>query len=317
MLKNFFSRDTSHTTETMPHHVSKENHLLSMGPSENNPLHEFEVDRSALILTKEGKVPLTYWVVAPNFGDLLSPWLIGKLSNKAVELVQVKVNSKKHKLRRKTYIAIGSVLSRVQDNSIVWGSGSFGTEKSKRISLKATYHAVRGPLTRCLIMNEGIDCPKTYGDPALLAPLIFDPDVEVTHEVGVVIRWSDNEWRNAQPQTGIKLIDLGTSDIESVIREIKSCKKIITSSLHGLIIADTYGIANAWLSSTSPKGGEFKFYDYFTSVDKMRHAQQYDIENLGLNLNFINSHFNFDDRPISFNPYGLLDACPFLKRINL
>jgi pyruvyltransferase len=165
-----------------------------------------------------------------------------------------------------------------------------------------------------LVNNVGGSCPAVYGDPALLAPLVYNPDVEIKHEVGVVLRWSEKSWLKVKPGKGVKLIDLGTSDVEGVIDQIKSCKKIITSSLHGLIIADTYGIPNAWLSSSTPKGGEFKFYDYFLSVDKIRHANSYDIDKKGLGLNTLLSEFDFDDRYINFAPNKLLDACPFLKR---
>lgn len=279
-----------------------------------NPLESFSVNDEKLLVNEVGEVPLTYWVNAPNFGDLLSPWIFGKLTNKKIELVRGAHDSNKDTLKRKAYISIGSIISRVQNNSVVWGTGSFGTEQSSQISKKAIYHAVRGPLTRCLAMNEGIECPKIYGDPALLVSFIYNPEVDVTHDIGMVIRWSENAWRKVPVQKGVKLIDLGRDDIEGVLRDIKSCKKIITSSLHGLIIADAYGIPNAWLASKTPKGGEFKFYDYFISVDKVRHAQMYNVEKLGMNVEALNDSFDFDSRAINFDYFELLDACPFLKR---
>jgi pyruvyltransferase len=83
--------------------------------------------------------------------------------------------------------------------------------------------------------------------------------------------------------------------------------------LHGLIIADAYGIPNAWLSSDTPKGGEFKFFDYFLSVDKVRYGHSYDVSEHGLEVSTLKKHFDFDSREIKFEPENLLKACPFLK----
>lgn len=37
----------------------------------------------------EGAIPLTWWTVTKNFGDLLSPYLFEKLTGKPVNLVQL------------------------------------------------------------------------------------------------------------------------------------------------------------------------------------------------------------------------------------
>tara|TARA_R110001583_G_scaffold204_2_gene2025 strand:- start:350 stop:1231 length:882 start_codon:yes stop_codon:yes gene_type:complete len=293
LFKNFFGKSTADSSRV---------------------LDGFRVNAEKLLLEGD-KIPLTYWVQAPNFGDLLSPWLFNKLTGKDIKLVRVGTDPNKALLKKPTYISIGSILSRVQDLSIVWGSGSFGTEQARQISKKAKYHAVRGPLTRSLVMNQGGECPAIYGDPALLSPVVYNPSIKTEYEIGLVLRWSESEWLKAKPETGVRIIDLGTDDIEGVISQMKSCKRIITSSLHGLIIADAYGIPNAWLSSGTPKGGEFKFYDYFLSVNKVRHAQTYNVSGMGIRLDSLLKHFDFDGRPITFEPEVLLSACPFLDAV--
>ncbi|MGO2861526.1 MAG: polysaccharide pyruvyl transferase family protein [Brevibacterium sp.] len=212
------------------------------------------------------------------------------------------------------YVTVGSIVGRASDNSLVWGTGSFGTETKARLSPKAKYHAVRGPLTRQILKNAGISAPQIYGDPALLMPLYYYPEVPITHEIGVVVRWSEKEWKSVDVDPKVKIINLKTSNVEDTISDFLSCRRIISSSLHGLIIADAYGIPNAWRQSETGKGGIFKYFDYFASVNKYRAPHQYSIGKQGLQVNHLLKNFAFNSQPIDFKYYRLLDASPFLQR---
>ena len=258
----------------------------------------------------DGRVPLIWWTDTANFGDLLSPWLVGRMTRRPVVFAPAKHPS---------FVAVGSVVTRARPGSTVWGSGSFGSERRSLFKSSAQYRAVRGPLTRSRLLDVGIDCPRVYGDPALLVPLYFWPEVEQTHEVGVVIRHSEHLWRDAAPADGpVKVIDFASSDIETVTREILACRRIISSSLHGLIIADAYGIPNAWLGTdgkvggSRPNGGEFKYIDYFASVDKLRTPHEVDLSGLPWTVEALDRHFVYDDRPIAFDHAALLEASPFV-----
>jgi pyruvyltransferase len=273
------------------------------------------------VVLEDNKIPLTWWTVTPNFGDLLSPYLVEKLTSKAVVEVKNKTGSKRIRtisFRKKpvSYLGIGSIISRANASSIVWGSGAFGTETKTNLSKKAKYLAVRGPLTRNLLRINGINCPEVYGDPALLIPGVFNPPVQKKYKIGVILRWSETDWHDVDADSDVRKINLGTSDIEGTLTEILSCERIISSSLHGIILADAYGIPSAWLSSTTPKGLEFKFYDYFLSVNKIQKPQQFDFSANRLTCNALEKNIKFNDREIEFDAKKLLDACPFLQRIN-
>jgi hypothetical protein len=65
------------------------------------------------------------------------------------------------------------------------------------------------------------------------------------------------------------VINLNNDNVEAVIDEILSCEKTISSSLHGLIISDTYNIPNKWVKFNDKiMGDDTKFYDYFQSVER-------------------------------------------------
>jgi pyruvyltransferase len=58
-----------------------------------------------------------------------------------------------------------------------------------------------------------------------------------------------------------------TQDVETFIDEILECEFIASSSLHGLIASDSYGIPNVRLKiSDQIIGGDFKFEDYYEGV---------------------------------------------------
>jgi len=280
------------------------------GPDHLRALRESYCPADDLPLV-DGRVPLIWWTDTANYGDLLSPWLVGRVAQRPVVFAPP---------RHPSYVSVGSVVTRARRGSTVWGSGSFGSERRSLFKATAKYCAVRGPLTRSRLLDVGIDCPRVYGDPALLVPMYFWPDVEKTHEVGIVIRHSEHLWRDVAPDGPVKIIDFGSEDIDQVTRDILSCRRIISSSLHGLIIADAYGIPNAWLGAdgrvggSRPNGGEFKYLDYFASVNKMRQPHYIDLRGEAWSPERLSERFEYDERPIEFDYAALMDACPFVVR---
>jgi hypothetical protein len=276
------------------------------------------VPASSLVLDN-GAIPLTWWATKPNVGDLLSPYLVQRMTGLPVTLVDNRPRRSSLKRRlssivasdRFSYLAVGSILNRARKASVVWGTGAFGVEGTGSVERDARYLAVRGPLTRNLLRIHGVDCPPVYGDPALLLPMVFRPPVEKRYPIGLVLRHSETAWLSTAADKGIEVIDMGSSDVEKVLLQILACERIATTSLHGLVLADAYGIPSAWLASTSPNGLEFKFYDYFLSVDKVRSPQGVTFDGPHLGISQLDS-LEYDDRALHFDHESLLAACPFV-----
>lgn len=217
------------------------------------------IRRAVVKAAYPARVPLQ-WCVGPNWGDALSPVLVELLSGKPALHLEG--------LHHDRYLVIGSILGSANERSEVWGSG-FIRENESVIGRPRAVHAVRGPLSRASLLKQGIECPEVYGDPALLLPRFFNPDEPKRYRVGIIPHYVDKrhpwlERYRHDPQ--VLILDI-ESDIQQFVRAVKSCDVILSSSLHGLICADAYGVPNAWVQfSDDVVGGDFKFRDYRLSI---------------------------------------------------
>jgi len=247
-----------------------------------------------------------------NWGDLVPYSIIDSLFNHDIsedDVFNVKNPNKKYSV-----YSTGSVMHFTKDDSIVWGTGCID-ENMVGDTPKKVY-AVRGPLTRQQLLKRNIDCPEVYGDPALLYPMIYSPKVEKKYKWGIIPHYIEfeseedrNVIRNLEKQ-GFKVIDICSGEKE-FIDELLEVENVISSSLHGLIVADAYGIPNARVNiSNKLIGGDFKFKDYCLSVDRdidLGHQLNIDTEVGDIeNLNF--------NKKIKFDSELLLESNPWTRK---
>jgi pyruvyltransferase len=200
-----------------------------------------------------------------NLGDILNPVLVQYISGRKARPIISKYCQYDH------LFGIGSIFHRVQNRSIVWGSGVI-SQDSKIVSKPKKITAVRGPLSRKKLMEEGIECPEVYGDPALLLPRYYHKTISKKYKLGIVPHYVDkkNAWiEKINSEKDIAIIDVQNPQPLEVIDQMLECESIASSSLHGLILADAYGIASVWIEfSKLITGGHFKFMDYYASIGK-------------------------------------------------
>lgn len=216
-------------------------------------------------LKKISTSPLpVYWTcrnnTRGNFGDMLSPILVKAMSKRPVVFKQ---NSSQ-------LFAVGSLLKFAKAGDIVWGAGFIHAQDRARQGIDV--RAVRGPLTREILLNQGISCPEVYGDPGLLLPVLYDRPVQKKYPLGLVPHYVDLPLlRKMLPQINKKqvcIIDI-RAGVEEVIKMTRQCEVILSSSLHGIILAEAYGIPAAWVEiSNNVIGNGFKFRDYYASTNR-------------------------------------------------
>lgn len=206
-----------------------------------------------------------------NFGDSISPLIVAAVSGKEVVHRTIPLCD---------VTAIGSVLDTVvrkqwqrelllRLNRVkVWGSGFL---KPKRIQhhRRLDVFAVRGPLTRDA-MNLKRDLP--IGDPALLIDRIAKK-VKKSYRWGIIphyIDYNENIISDIHKSTpNSRIIDMKDPDLIQTVRAIGSCDFVVSSSLHGVIVADALGVPHVWTKITgNVRYADWKFSDYFMSVDR-------------------------------------------------
>lgn len=213
----------------------------------------------------QGNAVAAYWYRGRiNFGDLLTPALLKFygfspcFSNSPCQGVGNVCD----------IVAVGSILEHVHHEfqGIILGSGAMFDEP--RELPNALFLAVRGELTKQLYQCSD---SVTLGDPGLLANRLCVPNIPKKYRLGIVIHYIERDAGLVEGKfgfgVGTKLIDPRCYPGD-VILDISECEYIASSSLHGLIIADSLGIpcVRISLSEGLLSGGDFKFNDYYSSI---------------------------------------------------
>lgn len=213
-------------------------------------------------------IPVYWWRGGPrNFGDLLSGPLLKRFTGLEVEWAGPETAM---------LVMVGSVLEHLPGSfsGVIAGAGKLKPEG--QAFPHAVVLGVRGSETfRAIGSPAG---PAHYpgrpvmGDPALLAnELVKLEDRE--YDLSLIPHWTDKELEFREEFLRYKPhIIRVTDDPISVVKEIGWSKRVVTSSLHGAIIADAFGIprrielAPMMRTHVSREGGLFKWVDYHSAI---------------------------------------------------
>lgn len=255
----------------------------------------------------------TEGIVAKNWGDKLNPDLAHRLSG-------LKVMHRADVIPYpglKLFYVLGSHLATAcnQPGSVVWGAGFISSTVGIR-GEPDEIHAVRGWLSAERLRKHGIACPDVVGDPALLLPLFYAPKPRSRrYALGVIphcLEWYEPFFLRVRTWEDTLLIDI-TGGIEEVVDQICACDRIVSTSLHGIICADGYGVPALWLHASEKVGGDgFKFRDYFSSVGRP------DLEPIRVDASTPREALldGFFDYTLDFDRRQLLQCCPFWNGVS-
>lgn len=210
-------------------------------------------------------VELFYWkphhTNELNFGDHLSFVIVTKILADHGYLLEEETPMQRR------LIALGSVIHFANNNDTIWGSGNNGKIKLEEHQYtQLDVRAVRGPLTRDFLLNKNIAVPEIYGDPALLLPHIFPGRFNKNPKQKYVVVPNLHDLKIVE-SLGYKNIISPLSSWNHCIQQILEAEFVIASSLHGLIIAEAYGIPARYIR-LSEEENLFKYNDYMMGTGR-------------------------------------------------
>lgn len=230
-----------------------------------------------------------YYAKLANMGDLLNELIVSRCFGCRVErrsFLEGELSAIGSHLAMYTYH--GNMLMRLQQfiNGIkkpqvhVWGTGFINYDDSKGHFFKRdmVFRALRGELTRRRVetmTGRKLDIPT--GDGGILADSLLDEKPEKRWEIGIIPHICDLkdpavEALAASYENSV-VINVKYDPLE-VVRQIASCRCVLSSSLHGLIVADSFEIPNMHLVFDERlKGDGFKFDDYYSAYG-LEHRQR-------------------------------------------
>jgi len=214
-------------------------------------------------LTTAEPLRLYHWPAA-NFGDTLSARVVAWISGRAVENVRP---------RQAELFALGSLMHVLAKHfsaprakkPILWGTGVLNPIFRRDFVDNLDIRLMRGPVGASVCRIE----MREFGDPGLLAPEVMGPAPERQDCVIVLPHHSQME-DPAIPaiiarDPRLRLVDPRQSP-EVVCTAIAGAAHVVSASLHGLIVADAYGVASTWMDPGAQ--GLMKYHDYAASVGR-------------------------------------------------
>lgn len=211
-----------------------------------------------------GSVALSWAASTPeslgfgNLGDSLSAVMVAALSGRRVH----HVNFDRPETR---LVAVGSIAHAIHGGeAVIWGSGVSVRGGVLARNVPRTHYdvrAIRGPISARHLRDCGVAVPDIYGDPVWLLPTIFNEPVEKRYELGVIphIQDIDGFGPEARPPADSLRYHIDPADAGAItvintwhaptweglvenLRKILACKRIVSQSFHGVVIAEAYGI---------------------------------------------------------------------------
>lgn len=267
-----------------------------------------------------------YYAKVPNMGDLLNVMIIEQLFGYRVkrhtfltgELSAIGSGLGQFTLRENPLLACAErIAGKLFPTVTIWGSGfvCYKEEDTPFYRKDMRFAAVRGELSKARvekILGKKLDIPT--GDAGILSSYLLKEPVEKKYKTGVIAHYKE-QTDDAFQQMMEFYPDTLFIDVRQhpsiVIKQIAECECIVSSSLHGLIIADSLGIPNIHVKVTNKLLGDgFKFDDYYSAYHLPHTMVDVNKDKLPT-IEWINEHYQITSEMVDAKKQDMIQSFPY------
>ena len=219
-----------------------------------------------------------FWIPSPdkkytNFGDILTPYILNKFDLNCIH---------KEKEDNPQIIGIGSLIHVLPKDTDAYLFSTGLMYPVEDYYFKKDPIALRGNLTKAQFKKNDLS-NTVLGDGGLILENIYKPKKPLhRYKLGIFPNYVDIVNMRDDPIEEFSILKKNPKDvllidprnyIETVIDQVNSCENIITSSLHGAVVSDSYEINYGIFQSRETEiaihrlQGSFKFRDYFSAFE--------------------------------------------------
>ena len=177
---------------------------------------------------------------------------------------------------------------------IIFGSGFISNITKKESYIRnIKIISVRGNITLQRLIQNGVKVTKKVilADPGILIPIIFHINetnmAQKIYDLCIIPHYKDKHNKIIYDKIKINktfILDINENPYNFII-SLSKCKRVLSSSLHGLIFSDSLGIPNMrMILSNKIIGGDYKFKDYYSAYG-LNLSKKYDLRNETISLN--------------------------------
>jgi len=200
------------------------------------------------------------------FGPIVAKHILGRRGNQTVPVRASDVNSPFG------LAAVGSTIQWLlsKPGVVLWGVGLISDAEFGGVAARLEIPGVRGPRSRDLLLLYRSLNPLPISDPALIAADVYPLDnlMQQQREVCFIIHGVDRaDAFKVCPLCKEHLVNNYDRNMTNLFSNLKSCKRVISSSLHGIIFSHSFGIPALPVAvGKKITGGDFKYRDYMHSI---------------------------------------------------
>jgi hypothetical protein len=260
------------------------------------PLKSTKVQPDCNVKFKDGQMALCVLSKASGFVGNMGVTVVKRLlenhfgcSADKLPMLSIQEREAGQNFKQNCFLTQGETIGYAIVGDHVWGAGATSSKLSKVLA-SVDISSVRGPGTEAAV-KKSISSTSLlpHGDPAFLLPYLHRKNLvneasktrlSSNYQFCYIPSEADDERVvSGKLPSGVSLVSPKFPS-EQAMQTLQRCDFVASSSLNGVILADSLGIPTKWLQVSEQEDHYFELADYFSSTNRKVGTIALDFDNI-------------------------------------